>query len=92
MDELCNQRKLKEKRNELATKIENNLIDLIRKDITLLKAIRDYIDDNKEEIKYEKEAYMLSSLINIYSNLIDIDVSFTNIKVSKICHKAYEEV
>ena len=92
MDELCNQRKLKEKSNEVMTKKESNLIDLIRKDITILKAIRDYIDDNEEEIKYEKEAYMLSSLINIYSNLIDIDVSFTNIKVSKICHKFYEEV
>ena len=43
MDELCNQAKLKEKRNEVMTQIENNLIDLIRKDISILEAIKDYM-------------------------------------------------
>ena len=91
MDELCNQAKLKEKRNEVMTQIENNLIDLIRKDISILEAIKDYIDDDENEIKYERESYTLPSLINIYCNLVDIDGSLNNIKVSNFCYKVYEE-
>ena len=91
MDEFCNQNKIKEKRNEVMLQIQKDLIKLIKKDISILEAIRDYIDDNEKEISYVKEANSLSSLIDIYCNLNDIDISLTNIKVSKIYQKAFEE-
>ena len=100
--EFCNWEKLREKRNNIVTEIDNNLKTLINKDKnlysiyrlenkSLLKSIRDYIVNHDEEITFKKESDKLVSLIEVYCYLCDIEFKLTQIRLHNNYIKKYNE-